>query len=269
MNTEVSGPGSSGSDESAFLASYAQLQGAAQGLLPLAMKLGTLGAPFAAAHTLVTVMQQDNKARPDKTPQGVETDAANVWNGSAGLAGIQPAASAALRALQAAASAGTRTKPKNDLEIQKELWIKWAANLPSEGTDALDLDGIEVHLRAIGIWEQLEIDVGDWMSDQDEALAVCSAKAQEMVLARKGEVVDVHVDAMRAEVPGLGYLPCTFENHPAAKRVRASVVSARTNGTLDHSILEKGSRDRNVIAKALLDAGKVVVVLRALENVAD
>ncbi|MBP6848140.1 MAG: DUF4157 domain-containing protein [Kofleriaceae bacterium] len=267
MATEGTGPGdASGGMELTFYKNYAALQGKANQLLPLAVGAAKLGAPFGEASTLVRVMQQDAKTRPDKTPQAVETDAANVWNGSAGIGAAASGVDTCLAELRATASQGAATKPKGNDEIERELWVKWAASLPSDNTDMLDLDYIEDYLRAKGIWDQLGIKIGGWMSDKDEALAVCSAKAQELVLQHKGEVVEVTNDhgGARVTLAELGELPATFESRPTAKRVRATVIGATTAGPLEEGVL--APRDRNIIARNLIKAGKVQVVLRAFED---
>ena len=254
--------------EIAFYKSYSSMQGRANKLLPVALGVAKLTGPLSEAATFVKVMSEDEKSRPDKSPQDVETDAANVWNGSQGIGGAAPSVTAALADLKAAAKQGAATKPKNDMEIQKELWVKWAAGLSPPNTDMLDLDVIEDHLKKIGIWDQLGIETGDWMSDKDEALAVVSAKAQAMVMEHKGAVVEVSNDYSgytRVKLGDLGTLPARFESATSGKRVKAVVVSASTMGPLDESIL--APRDKKTIAEKLISDGQVQVTLRAYEQI--
>ena len=100
-------------------------------------------------------------------------DAAALEDGARRLAAAAPKITKLLQDLnEAVVEADERRHRRNDMEVEKEIWKRWASDL-GQGTDykTLDLDVIEDYLQKIGIWKELGIDIGTWFSSEEQILA--------------------------------------------------------------------------------------------------
>jgi hypothetical protein len=262
--------------EVGFLKQYTALMEAAQPLLPMALAVANISGPLGKVEEALRGVKNANKARTDYPLDEMERDAAALESLSRDLAAAAPGVSGLLAQLSAVVAQSTAAAPKNETEVEKELWIRWVASLSHQASsDLMDEDLIENHLRALGIWDQLGVEesIGSWFSDADEALAICSARAQEKILAHRGESVEVHLTGRQpthpislADVPPV---PAVMDDSGTASspHVNAVVVGARTD-TLDTSVLKKAPFNKDAISEYLLRNGHVYAVLRAYEDLA-
>lgn len=267
--TDGAGPADGGELQTAFTASFSAMQSKALRLLPIATSVADLSGALGKATGFLDGIMGDTKTRPGSLPADLDLQAAVILNGTMALAGAGSFTDTALSQLRGAVKSGATLKPKNDVEIQKELWIKWAGGLGPGGTDLLDLDVIEDHLKRLGVWDQLGIEQGSYMSEDDEALAVVSAKAASMIMAHKGAIVTVPNSrgTVSCVLDGLGEVKAVLESKPVDEdepNVRAMVISTVTTGTLSHDVLKP--REKNLIARGLIGDGLVRAVLRPMSD---
>lgn len=77
--------------------------------------------------------------------------------------------------------------PKNQAEVEKEYWLRWVAQLDNSEKSKLEQSKVRKHLETIGVWSQLGIHNPD--SEHEDNVAIWSARAQQKILAHRGEVM--------------------------------------------------------------------------------
>ena len=165
IDTEGSGK------ELAFYKSFSALQANSTQLLALAVQVGKIGEPIGKVTEAIAGVRDSGQTRSDYPVQKIDKDAATLESSSRKLAAAAPGVAALLGELKDMAKRATLAAPKDDREVEKEIWKTWAAGLTTKDRDLLDLDGIENYLKRIGMWEELGIDRGSWFSDDEEGLA--------------------------------------------------------------------------------------------------
>lgn len=265
-----------------FYKSYAELQSHSTHLLGIAVNTGRIGEPIGRVDEAIAGILNTGTLRTDYPLAEILKDAATLENSSRGLAGSAPRITNLLAELQAAVALARAAAPKDDMEVEKGLWKKWAAGLGS-GTDYkdLDLDVIENYLTKIGIWKELGIDIGNWFSSDEQILAVGSARAQEMVTEKRESVVfggypgygNVKIEGL----PGSPTLRAHLDQSSTVftSKVRAVVIGARAavgESGINTDVLKQigktkdGSFSKDLIAEYLLNHEYIEVVLRGYED---
>jgi len=266
-----------GPDKAEFYVQLEALRTKAETLPVLALAIGKLGAPLGAAGKEIEIMLRENKT-VGKDAATVDTECAHVWNGSQGLVGAAPGVQALGKEIHAMSLEMQAALPKNDQEIEKELWMKWAAGLDQSKLSLMNLTGVANRCKALGIWDQMGIDPTGFLSfDDDKALAVCSANAQAKVMAFKGTSVSVNlIDGHALEEITLGGLPPLMAHVEGATKVRgqdspqvnatAVVIGATAAKPMDKAALDKAGRgNKERITEYLLRHGYIVVTLRVYD----
>ncbi len=266
------GPDDGSGQQLSFYTSFAELQSRSTRLLGTAVQVAKVSEPIGKVDEAIRGVKDSGVTRGDYPVEKIDFDAATLESATRRLAAAAPTISSMLTDLASLRKQAEVSAPKDALEVEKELWIRWAASIDRTSTDLLDLDTIENHLKKLGIWDRLGIDRGDWFSDEEEALAVCSAKAQEMVLAHKGEAVEfsrgrfgfstIKLDG----IPGAPALPATLDPSSTVftDKVKAVVIGAVTVGQVEEGLLK--GRSKESMAEWLLNNGYIRVILRSYED---
>ncbi len=259
--------------ELAFTKSLSELQAKGNRLLPLALGVGAVGEKAARVDEALRGIADSGRTRSDLPLAQLDREAAALESATRTMAASAGPVSALLTQLTALVAQSAATAPKDVKEVEAELWVRWAASLSVAQRDLMDLNVIEDHLRKIGIWDRLGLDIGQWFSNADEELAAVSAKAQAKILAHKGEVVDLRLrNGNRCDhTVRLGELdPVGVRMDPSgtawAAQVRAVVVGATATQKLDPSVLDQGANVSQVSAY-LYREQLVKAVLRSYEIV--
>ena len=212
----------------------------------------------------------------------IERDAGKLWHLSQGLTASGVRLTKTLADLDETLAQAQAATPQTDVEYEKQVWKNWIAGL-GQGQDfkLLDLDVIENHLQRLGIWKELSIDRGAWFSDDEQILSVGSAKACEMVSAKKESVVfeaaGGFATVQLSDLPGNPKIPARLDASSKifTAKVNAVVINAETiapEGSLSTDILKQvektsdGSYKTSSIAEYLLRNGYIRAVLRSYSD---
>lgn len=260
--------------ELAFYKSFSELQANSTKLLGLGVEVARISEPIGKVSEAIAGMRDAGRTRGDYPIEKVDHEAAVLESASRKLAAAAPGVTKMLADLKAVQTQAKVSAPKNALEVEKDLWKRWAAGIDFKDSDLLDLDTIENYLKRIGIWDELGIDRGDWFSTDEERLAIAAAKAQSMILDHKGEAVEFTrgrfgFSTIRLDgIPGAPDLPATLDPSGTVftNKVRAVVIGARTIGTLDPETVTKSAVTKSTVAEYLLRTGSIQVILRSFED---
>ncbi len=262
--------------ELTFWKAYAGLQDKANGLLPMAVGLVKLAEPIGKVKEAIKGTMSAGKPRDDYPIEKIETDAAKLESGARAFGEAAPGVTGLTTQLQGAVAQASAAIPKSDSDLEKELWVRWAASLGPDKTNVLNVDGIQDYLQSIGVWGLLGINPGLWFSSEEEAIAVCSALAQTKVLEHKGAAVDISAIDGQCEItlPGLPQLNAVVEGtskvpdrHAPEMKSRAVVIGARAAMQVTVDVLKKAGNSKEVVAEYLLKHQYVTAIVRIFEAV--
>ena len=261
--------------ELAFYKSFAALHGNSTRLLDTAVQVGKISEPIGKVTEAIAGVKDSGVTRSDYPLEKIDKDAATLESASRALAAAAPGVSSLLAELKDLSQRAILTAPKDDREVEKDIWKAWAAGLTVKDRDLMDLDKIENYLKRIGIWDELGIDIGSWFSGDEEGLATASAQAQAWIMEHRGEAVEftrlqygvstIRIDGLR----GSPDLPATLD--PASPvhswKVRAAIVGAKASGTIDSGVIAKTAGTKDTVAEYLLTHGHITVILRGYEDI--
>jgi hypothetical protein len=263
-----------GGKQLAFYQQYSALQSGTGALVKLAMQTGSAQAKIAQVQEAIAGITSADKTRPDYPLDKLQDDAARLESGARSIAAAGPGVQAKLGEIAGAVAAASAAAPKDRKEVEREVWTDWVANLSHDSTEQVNYDLIEQELLKVGVAANLgvkdQLESG-YTSDDDEALAVVSARAQQKVMAHKGSTIEVETATGRATVGELGELPMTVDRagwSTPCIRVSAVVIGA-TTAPLDASVLEQGPKDKDSLALYLIRSGKVTVQLRVVADLTE
>ncbi len=94
---------------------------------------------------------------------------------------------ALVESIQGMVTRAATVMPAGEKEIEREVWIRWVAQLDDSDKEKLEQSVLRDYLEKAGVWSQLGIHNPD--SKKQDNLAVWSARAQAKVLGHKGESV--------------------------------------------------------------------------------
>ena len=252
-----------------FYVSYADSWRSLAKLLPLAGALGDVNREVGVYRERVDGMLESGKTRAEHTPAGIARDAGEILVASRELDGVPTAIRALTQKFDGVRANLESVKP-TPTDAEKEIWIRWAGNLRGGQTDEMDVKIIEDHLKQLGIFEQLGVDIGAYFSFREEDLANFSAEAQTRVLNHKGQVFEVEADGSKLltriqisdpAIPVAG-IPGQLSPIKSGKG-QAVLVGAMAPGTLE-PMLYNDVKSREGVLRRLFGDGKVVAQLRPL-----
>lgn len=255
--------------ELAFYKTYSSLLGTAMPMVGMANAVGDVSGPIGKIEQAIKDLGVANRVLSYPLDQ-LEKDAASLESGTRALGAAAPGVAALVEHLQSLVTLATASAPRSEAEVERELWTQWVSDLHPDDIEMLDETTIEDHLKRLGIWDQLGVDITGWFSDAEQAIAVCSAAAQAKVLEHRGQSVglDIFRGTPASVQVGRFKLRVELESGPVAvdpnKALTGSgvIVGARAVRQADESVLDKGPRERHALAEYLLSHGYIGVVVR-------
>lgn len=259
--------------ELSFYRSYAELAEKGGRLLPLANAIGEVSGPTGKLEQAIKDARIADRVLSYPVEQ-MDKDATVLENGTRAIAAAAPGVATLAAELTALVTLAQASAPRTVDEVEDELWVNWVAGLSDP--DILDETYLEDYLSKRGIFARLGIEIGGWFSSEEENLAMVSATAQAKVTAHRGFELTLHVYDGRAlgdaELPGLpAALPVVMSPGGPERGedavVKAVVVGAKANRTLDTSILKQAAYNKKALSEYVLRNRYISVVARGYEVV--
>jgi hypothetical protein len=257
------------------VAFYAQLSSlhsiSTKQIIPLYDSLANLGEPIGEMVTAAGDAVALGKTAGKITIEKMRTDVPKMRDAASKL---QKAAAQVPKIAKAVVDMSNRAKlllPKNQADMEKRYWIAWVAQLDKTDRKRLGETLIAKRLKEIGVWSQLGVVDAD--STDDQNMSIWSARAQEKVLAYRGQVFNEGSTLERGSnvfqgwnakvfVSSLGYIGAEFTGDKTGPR--AVIVGARAAGVPSSVIDKMAMMSSDDKVAYLLRHGSVIAQLQPL-----